>query len=262
VRIHEQLVEYWVSSLPITVPNPTRLAKFKAIRQLGVELSLNSLGVSVQDRTCTATGPVVRPENDEEQNDITSREVSPGLLSSQAYAAPGNEIYSSLLTPSRTPSLYSHTNSAASEMKEDPAISRLRHYTLSVKARPDLGKSTLLAHWPSQPGVDPTTYSYGAVQKAAAEESGNESEYMNHKEEARRRRRTERFLRQERTRLRGPISQDFAIIQSGSQPEAHLGRSSQVGNELPMTQPDRGTFGSRTVTTKAKKPKKQRKAGF
>jgi RNA polymerase I-specific transcription initiation factor RRN6 len=273
-RVHEKLVSYWITSLPMEVPRPTRLAKFKIIRQLGVELSLSSLGISLQDKASIATSATSAladnaRERAQSENplEMITRDSSPAIFSSQSHLAPGADMYSSLLTPSRTPSIYSHATSAASELKEDPAVSRLRQYAVSIKARPDLGKSTLLSHWPAQPGIDPATYSYEAMQKqAAAEDGGTESEYKSRKEEARRRRRTERFLRQERARAFGSVapsvSQPMVVLPSGSQPEARdYTYSSQVADELPMTQPDRGTFGSRT-TSKEKKQKKHRKAGF
>jgi RNA polymerase I-specific transcription initiation factor RRN6 len=268
-KVHETLVSYWMASLPLEVPNSVRLAKFKIIRQVGVDLALNSFGISLQNKASSpSNAPPQSGANDEHEknNDGRTRESFPALTShsSQPYSWPGNEIYSSLPTSSRTPSLYSHATSG-SELKEDPVTSRLRQYAVAIKARPDAGPSSLLSHWPSVPGADPATYSYEAAQQAAAAgESGAESEYRDRKEEARRRRRTEKFLRQDRARARAAEanSQPMVILPSGTQPQvSHPAFSSQVVDELPVTQPDRGMFGSRTAE-KGTKHKKQRKAGF
>lgn len=280
-KIHEQLVKYWITSIPENAPDLARLAKYKIIRQLGVELCLSSLGISLQNKSSSATNvPAAPPDEEQELPQIetpygtVTREGSPVMFSSQPHLALSQDIFSSLRTPSRTPSLYSHATSAASELKEDPAISRLIQYAVSIRALPDAGKSSLLSHWPAQPGVDPATYSYDAAQKKAAAEDGNESEHRNRKEETRRKRRMARFLKEERTKtatLRaetgpGSMSQPMVVIpsrsQPGTQPEAYdHGMSSQAADDLPMTQPDRGMFGSRAAP-KRKKQKKVRKAGF
>jgi RNA polymerase I-specific transcription initiation factor RRN6 len=53
------------------------------------------------------------------------------------------------------------------------------------------------------------------------------------------------------------------VVPSGSQPEVtHNGFSSQTVEDIPMTQPDRGAFGSRSIQKSKKKPKKHRTAGF
>jgi RNA polymerase I-specific transcription initiation factor RRN6 len=132
-----------------------------------------------------------------------------------------------------------------------------------IKPKPDFGKSTILSQWPSNPGSDPANYSWEAKQKGAEEDqNGAEREQRNRKEEARRRKRTEKFLNQERGQTAEATSQPMVVNPSGSQPVvAHNGFSSQTVEDVPMTQPDRGAFGSRSVQ-KSKKAKKHRTAGF
>ncbi len=269
LTIHERLVSYWMSNLPLQVYNPARLSKFKMIRQLGVEIVLNSLGISIQNKAATITNP---DHEDEVGTETMTRAGSPALFSSQAASATGNNNFSSIPTPSRTPSIYSRGTSG-SELKEDPAVTRLRQYAVSIKTRPDPGKSSLLSHWPSMPGVDPATYSYEAARKSRlAEENGHDSDYKSRKEAARRRKRTEKFLQQDRERERliegssQPVpvmmSHPRVIIPAGSQPVVFdPSFSSQIVDDMPMTQPVGGTFGSRTAKA-GKKARKGRKAGF
>lgn len=264
MKVFDQLVDRWMTSLPMNLSNPARLTKFKIIRQVAVELCLSSLGMSFQDKATVPSLPLVDEINtikipNVSRDGRTTRDSSPAFFSSQL--APSSVPNFTLPTPSRTASEFSYATSA-SELKENNAISRLRQYTLSIKARPDLGAPSVLSHWPSTPGADPSGYSWEAAQKANADESGNESEHRNRKEEARRRRRTEKFLRESRAReTRQSLSQPLVLL-PGNQPEAsHQAFSSQIDEDVPMTQPGRGIFGSRTVSN-VKKGKKKHKAGF
>ena len=270
MKIYDKLVEHWMASLPIKVSNLARGAKFKIIRQLAVEFLLSSIAISVQNKPSvlppalpeTGHGSLTLPVLDDGR---TTRQSSPAhLFSSQMSVDHGGSSDFRLPTPAptQTPSEYSHATSA-SEPTEDPTISRLRQYAVSIKSRPDFGQSRLLSHWPSTPGIDPASYSWEATQKTAASGEVGEENYRNRREEARRRRRTEKFLKQERARAAETASQQSSVVPSGSQPAvAHHGFSSQTVDEMPTTPPDRDAFGSRPVQRVKKKPKKQRTAGF
>ena len=266
--VFDQLIDIWMASLPRDVSNKARLSKFNIIRQTAVELYLSSFAVSLRNKaTDVNIGAVQNDENDltlpESDTEYgTTRESSPVNFSSQQVPFPRNQPGFSLPTPAQTPSLYSRTTSA-SEHKEDPAITRLRQYAVFIKPKPDFGKSTILSQWPSNPGSDPANYSWEAKQKGAEEDqNGAEREQRDRKEEARRRKRTEKFLNQERGQTAEATSQPMVFNPSGSQPAvAHNGFSSQTVEDVPMTQPDRGAFGSRSVQ-KSKKAKKHRTAGF
>jgi len=267
--IYNQLIENWMASLPGSMSGKLRYPKFNIIRQTAVELFLSSFAVSLQnkvvDPSITSTRNV---EDDQHLPELeteygTTRESSPANFSSQIASLPERRPDLSLPTPAQTPSLYSHATSA-SELKEDPAVSRLRQYAISIKSRPDSGKSPILSRWPSAPGTNPADYSRETKQKAADEDqSVAEREKQKRKEEIRRRKRTERFLNQESTMATGSSTQPMVVIPSGSQPMAvHNDFSSQTVEDVPMTQPDRGAFGSRVVQKSKKKPKKSRTAGF
>ena len=267
--IYNQLISNWMASLPGNVSGKLRYQKFNIIRQTAVELFLSSFAVSLKSKVVDPIIPSTRNAEDDqllpglETEYGTTRESSPMNFASQVASFPGRQPDLSLPTPAQTPSLYSHATSA-SELKEDPAVSRLRQHAISIKSRPDSGKSPILSRWPSTPGFNPADYQWDAKQKAADEDqSVAEREKQNRKEEARRRKRTERFLNQEGTMAAGSSTQPMVVIPSGSQPmDVHNGFSSQTVEDVPMTQPDRGAFGSRVVQKGKKKAKKSRTAGF
>ncbi len=268
-NLYDEMAEYWMASLPASVSNVARVARYRVIRQLAIDVCFSSVGISVENKLVSPSGATKENEREgmslprfEKDRRISRESSPPTFFSSQLAAIPDEEPDFRLPTPAKTPSVYSHATST-SELKEDPAITRLRQYAISIKAKPDLGPPSVLSHWPSKPGADPGQYSYVEAQKvAAAAESGDEDAHRNRKEEARRRRRTERFLRQERSRAVEAAAQSM-FMPSGSQPAfSRHAPSSQTVNEMPMTQPELGTFGSRIAQKEKRKSKKPRTAGF
>jgi RNA polymerase I-specific transcription initiation factor RRN6 len=268
LKVYDNLVEIWMASLPLEVSGAARLSKFKIIRKTTLELYLSSVALSLRskasqvseipDQNIDAIAAVPQINKIE----TMTRDSSPAFVSSQLDSVLLREAHFSLPSPARTPSVYSHGSTAtAGDLPEDPVISRLRQYTVSIRSLPDPGKCRLLSHWPSSPGVNPAKYSWEAAKKASASAEGGEGDgYRTRREEARRQRRTEKFLSRERARATDAESQP-TFMPSGSQPEvAHHAISSQTVDEQPMTQPDRGAFGSRLGKKSTKK--KQRKAGF
>lgn len=262
LAIYDDLVDNWMTTLPSKVTVQTRLSKHKTIRQVATELCLSSIGVALKAKDTEP--PVLDEGNDAEgvgMLDGTGRGSSPLLFSPEMTpAASYSEPALSLPSPARTPSIYSHaTTTTGSELCENPAITRLRQYTVSIKSQLDPGKSKLLDNWVV--GEDPAEYLW---EEPKADDSEEENDRRTRREETRRRKRTQKFLNRERARAPLPVAaepQPAFLPPFGSQPDVgHLGFSSQVADELPMTQPDRGAFGSRTQ--KGKKKPKRRNAGF
>jgi RNA polymerase I-specific transcription initiation factor RRN6 len=267
--VFNQLIDNWMASLPRDVPSKARLSKLNILRQTAVELFLSSFAVSLRNKATDINNRPVQIGEDDltlpelEKENGTTRESSPANFSPALAPFPQTRPDFSLPTPTQTPSLYSRATSA-SDYKEDPVISRLRQYVVSIKSKPDFGKSPILSRWPSKPGSDPANYSWRAKQKAAEQDqNGAGKEQRNRKEGARRRRRTEKFLNQERGQAAEASSQPMVVIPSGSQPVvANNGFSSQTVEDVSMTQPDRGASGSRSTQKSKKKAKKHRTAGF
>lgn len=258
LKVYDQVGEVWMASLPLKVSNLARLSKFKLARKVAVELCLSSIGISRRKGpshvavTHSTGGEMDLTRYNEGSNDsglLISPQITMNLLP---------EAGSSLLTPSRTPSVYSQASTNTTESLESPSISRLRQYAVSIKSQPDPSESALLAQWPSSPGADPTLYSW----RSMADQELDENDPRRRREEARRRRRTEKFLQRERMK-ESQVSSQPTPIRSGSQPElAQSATSSQVVDDIPMTQPDRGVFGARSAKPGKKKAGRRRAAGF
>lgn len=264
--IYDKLVDLWVSCLPRRTPGQARLAKEKLVRVIATELCLSSLGVFIRDKS------VILPKAAElqEETDFVlpvrtkpdSSETVDGISTQTPLAVP----VSSLPTPVATPSLPSNDSAASfQEPAEDRAISRLRGYALSIKSQPPLGgsRSAILAHWPSAPGADPSKYSWEASRKVAVEEeelnSDEEDALIRQQEQDRRRRRTERLLKRQRVNTIDAASQPLPALAFGSQPDPAQHPVSSQSVDIPMTQPDKGAFGSRLGP---KGFKKRRTMGF
>jgi len=266
LAVYDYVGDHWIASLPERVSNLARLSKFKIARQAAMDLCLSSIAVSLREKrsqiaeqpaskSAKISLPLLNNFNE------FSREESPPYLSSQITSGAFRESQFGLPTPARTPSLYSHASASATSIEtiEDAAVSHLRQYAVSMKLPAKLGRSTILAEWPSFPGHDPLTYKWEAAHKAAALHE-DEDDRRTRREEARRRKRMERFLNREKDSI-SEIASQAAFLPFGSQPEAaQHAASSQNVDDIPMTQPDRGAFGSRVLSKK--KPKKRRAAGF
>lgn len=263
LQVYEHIGHYWLASLPIKVSNLSRLAKFRTARRISAELCLASIGVSLCHKGSRLTN----------SNNIEDRQVSLPILSkanassqvdSQAYGSSYAIPDSSPPTPARTPTFASEGSVASTVAAEDPTILRLRQYAVTISEPPRIKNSSILSMWPSVPGQNPETYDWKAARHSPGDEERQEEKAHRRKgEEARRRKRTEKFLNREPVTRSGVISQPPPSAPFGSQPAIALHvPSSQTINELPMTQPDRGIFGSRSLQTAKKKQTKRRAAGF
>lgn len=270
--IYDKLVDLWVSSLPPHIPGPTRLAKEKMVRNTAAELYLNSVSISIRDRSVPIPEPTSEPKSlslvlpvrgkgdsiaiQERRLEIVGESISSG----SSFPAIG------MPTPDPTPSVVSRdTSTIGGEPREDEAISRLRGYALSLRSQPLLSgpRLSILSHWPAVPGADPSKYSWESMRKIVGEEEDVDSDedeaFIRRREEARRQRQKERFLKRQRANTSDDVSQ-IVTRASGSQPDpVHQTFSSQVVQDVPMTQPDRGVFGSRPTQ---KAVKKRRTRGF
>ncbi|PQE17769.1 hypothetical protein CJF31_00005492 [Rutstroemia sp. NJR-2017a BVV2] len=269
LKIYDQLIDTWVTNLPHKTPGTARLKKARQIQSISMELCLSSLGISLRNE---AIEPKMLQHRENSLDhvpkdmDEISRASSPPFFSSQFHTQGTEELQFSLPTPERTPSIYSHTSAATTDVGGDPTLSRLRQYAISIASETEVApaKSSIIVQWPSVPGIDPATYSWEEIQKAAAAAASAGEDYRSRREQNRRRRRTEKFLNSERA-SEAPSSSQPVSLPFGSQPVAQNIYSSQPFNEVPMTQPDRGAFGGRptsAATPGKKKPKKRRAAGF
>lgn len=263
LQVYDRIGDHWLASLPLEVSNITRLAKFKAARKLAVELYLSSVAVSIRDKSSHMEEPVVDESGTMSLRPVLNNDSATlGYGSSQMTEVESQEPASSLPNPARSPNLQSSELAASREPLIDPAILRLRQYAVSIAQPSGIGSSALLFLWPSSPGADPSNYTWKSGPSGNDGGADERYEHKRRRDESRRRKKTAKFL-SGGIPIRPEASSQPAFPPFGSQPEIpHQTSSSQVINEQPMTQPDRGLFGSRSLISKNKKPKKRRAAGF
>jgi RNA polymerase I-specific transcription initiation factor RRN6 len=260
--VYDRIGDYWLASLPIKVSNLSRLTKFNYARNIATELYLASIAVSIRDKSSHVIGST-DPKMSTISLPILSR--ANGAYQGESGEYPSSQIVpiSSPPTPAQMPSLPSEGSATSTEVTGDSAILRLRQYAVSIAQPSRMGNSSLLSLWPSSPGEDPATYSWKADRQSGTDRWNHEGiDHRRRREESRRRKKTEKFL------ARGTAIESEVVSQPqsapfGSQPAVALhAASSQTVNELPMTQLDRGLFGSRSVQAGRKRQTKRRAAGF
>ena len=267
VQVYDRLVAQWIQNLPREISNQARLAIFNITRKVAVEICLSSIAISCRDKS--ADQEIVSIEADESalptsETKQGSKEVSQFLPSSQITAESLYDAGFGLPTPAQTPSLHSGGSVTSTEVAEDYAVLRLRQYAISMESPQVVNNPTLLSYWPSTPGLDPANFRWNPIPQSsmADEEADYKRDRKRRREEARQRRKTEKFLNEDARKAYGPASQPAALASFGSQPQiARHAASSQIIDEIPMTQPSRGMFGSRFVEG-AKKKQRRRNAGF
>lgn len=263
--VYDKLIDLWVSYLPSKIPGLARLAKERLVRSVAAELCFSSLAVSMRDKSVVRTKPMEPREGTDFVLPVRTKPDLFEQIDKTPAQTPSSVPISSLPTPAATPSLPSGGNASFGECAEDEAIMRLRGFVLSISSQPPLSapRSAILSHWPSAPGADPSKYSWEASCKADTEGDdldSDENEALNRqRDQGRRDRRTEKFLKRHRVNTIDTASQPMPTVSFGSQPELSQHTLSSQPTDLPMTQPDRGAFGSRLGQ---KAFKKRRTVGF
>lgn len=248
-NVYDKMVDLWVSCLPKQTPGPARLAKERIVRNIAMELHLSSLALLARSKSVSVPKIATPQPGADFVLPVRGKPGSLERMESQGSQGSSVEHSSGLPTSTAAPILTQNETSIPSVPTEDPAISRLRSYTISIKSQPPPGTARLaiLAHWPSTPGADPSNYSWEATRTTVTDDEDLDSdneEVMKRQKEARRKRHAKKFLRQ-RADTMGTASQPAPAIPFGSQPAmAQHFLSSQTG-DIVMTQPDRGVFGSR-----------------
>ncbi|CCU77268.1 hypothetical protein BGHDH14_bgh02802 [Blumeria hordei DH14] len=227
-EMFDHLLEQWISTLPSWVPNRFRGARFRIIRGLALDIELSSLRVFVQKTRADPEG-------------LQSRE-APNLNLSETT------------TRSESPTL---------DFQEESAESRLRRYAVSITVQSRSSVPDILADWPAMPGLNPALYTHEANRKPLVEticDNKIETKYQQYpSEQTKRSHAHNKHMSQQCTSDTNIEFSFHPTLRQGKDVNPAL-FSSQV-DEVPMTQPDRGIFGSRAVY-KQKKIKKQRMAGF
>lgn len=273
LEVYDQLIDNFVTNLPLRTPGPTRLIKSQVVQRVATELCLSSVAVSFRHKLTPAAPDVddsdPRPIRDTDQ---LSRASSP-FYSSQIPQSSVTDAQHSLPTPESSHyagSQYAASSAASAlDLSEDAIITRLLQYTSHININTEVAnaKSSVISHWPSTPGVNPATYSWTATRRSNMEQSEIDAEAKEKRKKIRAQEKRAREALKAQRDQNAPRTQDAeastrpAPRAFGSQPVlAPADFSSQPGMEFPMTQPVGGVFGSRTAPQA--KRKKRRAAGF
>jgi RNA polymerase I-specific transcription initiation factor RRN6 len=271
--VYDKMIECWISCLPLQTPGQTRLAKERIVRDIAAELCLSSLSVTIHNKSGFPPESIKPLERFDLTLPVRPRSNFSSQESGASQVLDTKDTLGAFYTTTvRVPTLTStppHTREETAPSRapvEDSSILRLRSYALSINPQPPLSAtaSSILEHWPTTPGLDPANYSWEMTCKATAEiwdEDGDEEDAISRRKEERHRHRTEKFLKRQRVNPGSTASQPVPTISFGSQPNlaVNITSSQPTENALPMTQPDRGVFGSRLGQ---KSWKKRRIKGF
>ncbi|KAL4930034.1 uncharacterized protein BDV17DRAFT_280929 [Aspergillus undulatus] len=262
VAIYDQLVSYWLMDLPADIPGRARIMKEKSIRDLVADIVL-SLIVSVHH----STGAESTARSKEDPSTSTS-----GLMISDELASYEPTTASNYQGPYSQAAIAATQDSSAmrsfvfpeSPTHQQSIFSVLSSYTtFSRTGSAPRDAERMLDHW--KLGIDPAPYSLVSeeLQMAAMRKAS--------------RRRSKKRMSQVTKNMSldssvlpsvstpaPAIKSDWGSQPDNSQPPMIILQSSQVTNDIPMTQVERGAFGGREASKKSgiKARKKKRAAGF
>ncbi|KAL2815441.1 RNA polymerase I-specific transcription initiation factor RRN6-like protein [Aspergillus cavernicola] len=262
VAIYDRLVNNWLVDLPPGIPGRARIAKEKAIRYFVADLVLAQI-ISTH----------ISAEIENTASDNRPRPVSSG---GGPIASLGTTDEQFSLEPLATQGLGSQASNATSQNSSTlgdyifpdnqaetfPTFRALSFYTTFNRTEP-ISRVTerMLSHW--KPGVDPASYAL------PSEESQLAARIKASKHRPRKVSQAMKNMSLDSS-MPLPVSspvpavRDWGSQPDNSQPPAIRLQSSQVTDDLPMTQIERGAFGGREAGRKSglKAKKKKRAAGF
>jgi RNA polymerase I-specific transcription initiation factor RRN6 len=263
LEFYQILVSHCLNRLPPEVPDRIRVNKERLARNVAVDLALAG----------TVTRPSIRKR---EAHAVEERKYSDSALTVAITPPSGPDSDQAGLTPHTQ-----LTSTLPPAAEEHPACLRLRAYTpvsgnVVTTATP-AGVSNILAHLPSDIEIDPSTYDWRGTKANIATEFDTNAETADPR--ARRRAEKQAQIKRKRTELQAKAAEDQvrqrappAIGSSQMVLPTRALQSSQVmapernmfGGFGPMTQPERGAFGTRLggMAAARKDKVKKRAAGF
>jgi hypothetical protein len=263
LEFYQILVSHCLDPLRPEIPDRVRVSKERLARNVAVDLALAG----------TATRPSIRKR---ETHAVEERKYS--------RSAPAVAVTPMSGPDSDQADLTTHSQSTSTlppAAEEHPACLRLRTYTTlldnAVATATPTSVSNILAHLPSDAEIGPSTYDWRGTKATIAAEFDANADTADPR--ARRRAEKQAQAKRKRTELRAKTAEDQVrqnvppIIRSSQMvlPTREL-QSSQVmaperdvfGGFGPMTQPERGAFGTRLggMAVARKDKVKKRAAGF
>jgi len=263
LEFYQILVSHCLNPLPPEVPDRIRVNKERLARNVAVDLALAG----------TAARPSIRRR---EMHKVEERKYSDSALAVAITPTPGPDSDQVDLTTHSQP-----TSTLPPAAEEHPACLRLHAYTTisgnAVTTAMPAGISNILAHLPSDIEIDPSTYDWRGTKATIAAEFDTNVQTADPR--ARRRAEKQAQAKRKRTELQAKAAEDQ--VQQHAPPTIGSSQmvlptralqSSQVmaperdvfGGFGPMTQPERGAFGTRLegMATARKGKVKKRAAGF
>ncbi|KAL4751544.1 hypothetical protein BDW72DRAFT_203076 [Aspergillus terricola var. indicus] len=266
IAIYDRLVNHWLIDLPSDIPGRARITKEKAIRQLVADIVLSQI-ISVHQKEAAESTT---------NKDVTSSAYSSSVLTTLSGLTDEQSSYGTLLS-SADQGFQSQADTAATQSStlEDsvlperqtdqrPTFKVLSSYTRYDKTGTiSRGAGRVLGYW--KPGFDPASYLLAS--------EGPQLAAKNKAIKGKSRRNVSQTLKKLSHDSPVPplVSSPAPAVRGawGSQPETGQPpmirfQGSQLTDDVPMTQVERGAFGSREASRKGgiKAKKKKRAAGF
>lgn len=250
-HIFHQLIETWISVLPNDVPNRSRGVRLRLVRKLALDLFMSSIGLFFEKKTTSHQNLQLIESQQSSQPDIFETDISgkPNLLltrqkaAERKYEGADNQYHTSSITKSDDLEILL----APETSSEDPALSRIRQFTISVKSNSKFKRPKFLNDWPSTPGCDPdTVYSYENSCNFSVR-ARSDDEKMS-RGESRKQWKANKSLSQQSLASHQSISQSSIVIRD-SVAEIPTSQSSMKTNEI-------------ININRKRKSKKKRTAGF
>jgi len=228
--VYDSILQNWIASLPSDVSLRIRQRKERLARRVAAEVMLSITRIQQRKSQAQVTAP--EPSLSQDSG------IAMPVLSSQPVATNSTDPTSwmssqPLPTPSSSQSESSSQSSVPSISTTDP-LARLRKH---LKFRDDTvaepqtamppNVSQLLSHW--QPGVDPQTYDWEAIERADRAEHLDEGSQKRAEKARKRKERRERNQQRENDLARAqPSSQPFTFPQATFHPSAIAPPSSRL----------------------------------
>lgn len=262
--LYQRIVSDWLTPLPPHIPDRIRVNKERLARTVAVDVALSAIAVL----------PARRRVGDRSASEEIHDDFAPQAETSK------NPDYD--ISPLTTLLASLPASFGRSEVESNPLLDRLRLYTPIMDTAIILplpsSISDMLAHLPMDSNIDPSTYDWRSTEAAISARQDNENGDRNN---VKARQKAEKIAQAKRRRLRmqyrnegGTFFQEAPPAIGSSQmilPTRQVQSSQIMGPDTsmpddhrPMTQPERGTFGTRIGGTggKRKAKGKARAAGF
>ncbi|KAG0152754.1 hypothetical protein PDIDSM_2559 [Penicillium digitatum] len=248
LNTYDRMIDDWMSTLPCTISVQTRLMKEKLIRRVAADLILSRL---IKISTSLDSVILSKPADPVEERAIqkaNEKAAAQNKYQSSYFALLSSQTASQ--AKSRTFGSRRDTMPVQqSKYTAVPVLGGLSAFITFKTPRPTPRKvANLLSHWPV--GTNPQNHTWDRIDD----------------EEKRNLKRTSKNGRKKRSQTRDPTLPSTPTVPMvrawGSQPVAppRVNINSSQLDGMPMTQMERGGFGTRTV--KKPKKKKKRQAGF